>query len=92
MKKNIILYGFEGTDKQYRVKSYYAVDADIASIDYIKYRSSVMMDMYPSITEVYAIDNRPALRTDYIEAVNATTLERTYEFYDLIKRSGLRVF
>lgn len=92
MTKNIILYGFAGTEKQYRVLSYYVIDKDIVSIDYLKYRASVMMELYPSITRVYAVDNHPTLKDDYLEAIKATTIERTYEFYDLVDRRGIRIY
>ena len=51
----------------------------------------MMVGHNPSIEHVYAVDQRPGLRRDYIESIKENSIESCYEFKDILEREGLKI-
>lgn len=91
MNKQIILYGLSGADKQYRVLSYYCIYEDDISIQNMLYQASTMVFKNPEVKTVYAIDNRPGLKRDYIESYKKNSIESCAIFKDLLEKYGFKI-
>lgn len=89
--KQIILYGISGANSQYRVVKYWCIFEDDISIRNIRYHAVVMRMENPSIEHVYAVDNRPGLKHDYIQSYKKNTIESCAIFKDILEREGLMV-
>lgn len=85
MNKSIILYGLGGADKQYRALCYYHIFESDISISEITYRA-FLMGKNPEVKAIYAIDNRPRLKRDYIDSYKTNSIESCIEFKDLLER------
>ena len=90
-KRQIILYGLGGADINYVCISYYCIFEEDISILTVKHHAEIMKDYNPTVEAVYAIDNRPGLKRDYINSVKKHDISTCAEFKDLLERYGLRV-
>lgn len=71
MKTNqIILYGLAGIDAQYVPVRYFIMNKGFMTIAGLAHTAKYMMDNYPTIEHIYAIDNRPGLRKEYANAIH----------------------
>lgn len=92
MKGNIVLYGLSGPDQQYRALKYFAIaEGEEVSILDLKFRALFMKQTFPGIKKVYAIDNRPGLKKDYIDSYRINTIESCAIFKDLLEREGILI-
>lgn len=89
--KQIILYGISDARNQYRVIRYFAIDAENASIWYIRHCANMMRMENPTIEHVYAVDNRHGLKREYTESYKRNTIESCAIFKDTLEREGLKV-
>lgn len=89
--KQIILYGLSGADQQYRVVKYWVIFEKDISISNINFQASIMKMACPNIEAVYAVDNRPGLKQDFVHTVKKNTIENCAIFKDILERSGIRV-
>ena len=90
-KRQIILYGLGGADIQYCAVSYYCVYEEDISILTIRHHAELMREYNPTVRSVYAIDNRPGLKRDYMYSIKKHSIESCIEFKDLLERYGIRV-
>lgn len=91
MMKNVILYGILGADQQYRVAKYWVIRDSESLIESIIFEANMMVEHNPSIKHVYAVDQRPGLRRDYIESIKENSIASCYEFKDILEREGLKI-
>lgn len=89
--RQVILYGLTGADKQYKAVRYYVISEEFITVCNILHCAFTMMDKYPTVKSVYAIDNRCGLRKDYIESITKDTVESCAEFKDILEREGIQV-
>lgn len=89
--RQIILYGLGGAEKQYRSLCYYCIYDELISIKEIKYQAYLLKMRNPSVSMVFAIDNRYALKKDYINSYKENSIESCAIFKDLLEREGIRV-
>lgn len=91
--KQVVLYGVSGASNQYRVVRYYLFNEGEISVSEIIVRASMMKEYNPSIERVYAIDNTPDLRRNYLKSIRdkKRPIESAFEFLDTLKRNGLRI-
>lgn len=89
--KTIFLYGISDADQAYRVLRYEYIPEDSISISTIKYCASDMMIRYPNVKHVYAVDQRPGLRRDFMTAFKRNSVESWAIFKDLLERDGWKV-
>ena len=87
----IVIYGIGGPEENYRVLRYRVIDQEFISIAIVKNFAEMMRDEYPSIQEIYAMDNRWGLRKDCTEAFKKNSMAGWIEFKDLIEREGLKI-
>lgn len=90
--KQVFLYGIGGADTQYGVIRYTCIPEEDISINTIKYEASMMRIKYPSVKRVFAIDNRPGLRRDYIVAIKKNSIESCAIFRDILEKEGNEIF
>lgn len=91
MDNQIILYGFVGPDQNRRVARYFVISNDDISIWYLRHAASNMRRLYPSIIEVYAVDNRRGLKSMFTDAFKHPDIQNSIEFRDLVKKEGIRI-
>lgn len=92
MDNQIILYGFVGPEENRRVARYFVISNEDASIWYLRHAASNMRMLYPSIVEVYAVDNRRGLKSMFMDAFKHPTIENSIGFRDWVEREGIRIF
>lgn len=90
-KKQIILYGLGGPDIQYVALGYFCIYEEDISIENIMRTAQIMRMKNPTVESVYAIDNRPGLKKDYLISIKKHTIESCAIFKDLLERYGLKV-
>ena len=88
--QQIILYGIAGASKQYIAVRYYVIEEGNATIWYLRHAANVMRMQNPTIERVYAVDNRPGLRREYMESIKRNSIESCAIFKDTLEREGLR--
>lgn len=89
--KSIILYGLGGAEKQYKVLAYWCIHEEHISINEIKTQALIMRVRNPSIKNVFAIDNRFGLKSDYTRSFKTNSIESCAIFKDLLERDGIRI-
>lgn len=89
---NIILYGIGGASDCYRVFKYWLVPEDQLSIKELLYRACMMAECYPSIRQVYAIDNSRRLCWDFKQLIKHPSLEDNVIFKSVLENRGLLVY
>lgn len=89
----IILYGFGGADTQYVAIRYFIVEERFMSIKGLTHTANFMRIQNPTIKHVYAIDNRPGLRNEYVESIkdHKNSIEARAVFLDMLEREGLKI-
>lgn len=89
----IILYGIGGADTQFVAIRYFIIQEDFMSIGGLVHSANFMRMQNPTIEHVYAIDNRPGLRREYMESIKCrkNSIEARYAFRDTLERYGLRI-
>lgn len=90
-KKQIILYGLGGADKQYRALTYYCIFEEDISIWNIVHQARTLVFKNPEVKAVYAIDNRHGLRRSYKYSYQKNSIESCIEFKDLLERYGFKI-
>lgn len=88
---NIILYGFGGTQYQYRVLRYYVIYDPVTTVK-LRNIARTMQIINPSIEHVYMISNRRGLRRDFQEPLKQNSIESCAIFKDTVEREGIRIF
>lgn len=94
MKKNqIILYGLAGIDAQYVPVRYFIMSEKFMTIAGLSRTAQYMMDNYPTIENIYAIDNRPGLRKEYTNAIRDkhNSIESRVVFKHTLVNEGIRI-
>lgn len=89
---NIILYGIGGASDNYRVYKYWRFPEEQVSIKEILYRACMMVECYPSIRQVYAIDNSGELYWDYKRVLKYPSIENNVIFKSVLENRGLLVY
>lgn len=89
--KQIILYGITGIEHRYQVVKYFCVFEEDFSIWFVRRKAEQMKEDYPVIKHVYAVDNRPGLRRDFLEMLRQPTIEGCIAFKDFLEREGVRI-
>lgn len=88
----IFLYGLTGANRAYRPLRYSKIcqynNFPIASI---KLAAKRMVEDYPEIKEVYAIDNSKMLYDSYRETIMELSIENNIAFRSLLENEGLRI-
>lgn len=90
----IFLYGITGADQMYRVAKYWCffdVESEPVTIRDIIYQASMLRMKNPSIEQVYAIDDRHGLRSDFRYAMKKNSIESWAIFKNILEMEGLRV-
>lgn len=88
LKKRVYLYAF---NKLCKIEGFYYFEGDNISIWNIREQALWMLNRLGSTSIVYAVDNRPGLYFDYLEAVKSNSFEKHVMFEDLISREGILV-
>lgn len=94
MKKNqIILYGLAGIGDQYVPVRYFIMSEGFMNIAGLVHTAKYMMDNYPTIEHVYAIDNRPGLRMEYVNAIRDkhNPIESRVVFKHMLVNEGIKI-
>lgn len=94
MKTNqIILYGLAGIGAQYVPVRYFIMNEGFMTIAGLAHTAKYMMDNYPTIEHIYAIDNRPGLRKEYANAIHDkhNSIESRVVFEHTLVNEGIRI-
>lgn len=94
MKTNqIILYGLAGIDAQYVPVRYFIMNEGFMTIAGLVHTAKYMMDNYPTIEHIYAIDNRPGLRKEYANAIHDkyNSIESRVVFKQTLMNKGIKI-
>lgn len=94
MKTNqIILYGLAGIDAQYVPVRYFIMNEGFMTIAGLAHTAKYMMDNYPTIEYIYAIDNRPGLRKEYTNAIHDkhNSIESRVVFKHTLMNEGIKI-
>lgn len=94
MKTNqIILYGLAGIDAQYVPVRYFIMSEEFMTIAGLSRTAQYMMDNYPTIEHIYAIDNRPGLRKEYANATHDkhNSIESRVVFKCTLMNEGIKI-
>lgn len=88
----IILYGLGGASDSFRVLKYYRFPNSEVSVREIIYNACMMANYYPSIKQVYAIDNSSELYWDYMKVRKTPSIENNVVFKSIMETRGLLVY
>lgn len=91
MAKSFMLYGFEGSNEAYRVSRYEFVAGEDFTVSYVKKMARWMVAKMPSIREVYMMDNRRNLASEYKETLKKNSMESFVIFRDTVQFEGVRI-
>lgn len=94
MKTNqIILYGLAGIDAKYVPVRYFIMNEGFMTIAGLAHTAKYMMDNYPTIEHIYAIDNRPGLRKEYTNAIHDkhNSIESRVVFKHTLMNEGIKI-
>lgn len=89
--KQIMLYGITGADENYRVAKYFCVYEEDISIWFMRYKASQMLENYPSIEKIYAIDNYPGLKREFSQIFKHPSIEGWVAFKDFLERNAMLI-
>ena len=89
-KSKFIIYGLGGPEEEYRVIRYWVINSDQFSIGYAKFICDRLRGFYPSIKEVYLLDDRWGLLDEYRESDHGGMADKVI-FRDTIMNEGLRL-
>lgn len=88
MAKRVYLYAF---DKVLRVVDTKFLEGEAISVRDMLRLAKWMTETYPEPVVVYAVDNRPGLYKEFMEAVKTKDFTKHVEFEDIISREGLLI-
>ena len=94
MKTNqIILYGLAGIDAQYVPVRYFIMNEEFMPIAGLAHTAKYLMDHSPTIEHIYAIDNRPGLRKEYVNAIRDkhNSIESRVVFKHTLVNEGIKI-
>ena len=88
----IFLYGLTGAEKAYNVVRYSKIcQYNSYPIDNIKRNAKRMIEDYPVVEEVYAIDSTRMLYDYYRETIMNRSIESNIAFRSFLENEGLRI-
>lgn len=88
MAKRVYLYAFNNVFKIVDVKF---LEDDAISIRDIRRMAKWTTDHYPDPVVIYAIDNRPGLHKEFMEATKTKDFTKHVEFADTVSREGILI-
>lgn len=88
MVKRVYLYAFNYVLKVVDAKF---LEGDAISVRNVLRLANWMKDVNPGQVVVYAVDNRPGLYKEFMEAVKTNDFTKHVEFADLISREGILI-
>lgn len=91
-KNQVFLYGLGNAETQYRVLGYEFIESEKFSVWLMSHVIDSMILRTPGIVEIYMIDNRPGLRSDFVESIRLNSVESCQLFKDILRREGVRVY
>ena len=89
MANKVFLYAFDRTAKVVNYRFLIGDDVCIGKIHAMARQMYLLAGKEQIV--VYAIDDYPNLKRDYLEAVRSNDPQVEYAFYDLIDRNGLYI-
>lgn len=89
--RQIILYGLGGADINYVPLAYYNVFENDISIITIRHHAEYMVELNPTIKEVWAVDNRRGLKHNYMYAVKKHSVDSGVEFRSMLERYAIKI-
>lgn len=87
MTNEVVLYGIAGEDRAYRVMRFEIIPVECNVLSTIKYEAERMVDNYPAVEHVYAVDNTYSIRKDYMEARRKNSMESWIVFKTILERA-----
>ena len=87
MSKRVYLYGF--TELHHVVMCDYLTESR-ATTQGMDYLAIYMLESRPDISNIYAVNNRPGLKDDFLDAIIRPHFTKDIEFEDLIQREKIR--
>lgn len=86
MAKRVYLYAF---NKVLKIVDTKFLEGDAVTVRDMLRLANWMKEIYPEPVVVYAVDNRPGLYKEFMEAVKTTDFTKHVEFADIIAREGI---
>lgn len=87
MSKRVYLYGF---NELHHVVCCDFLAGEETSIHGMDWLANYMFESRPDAINIYAVNNRPGLKDDFLEAIVRPHFTKDIEFEDLISREGIR--
>ena len=88
MAKRVYLYAFNNV---WRIVNTKFLEGDAISVWNMLQLANWMKDVNPGQVAVYAVDNRPGLYKEFMEAVKTKDFTKHVEFADLVSREGILI-
>lgn len=88
MAKRVYLYAFNDV---LRIVDTKFLENDAITVRNMLRLAKWMKDVNPGQIVVYAVDNRPGLYKEFMEAVKTSDFTKQVEFADLISREGILI-
>ncbi|MBR3739253.1 MAG: hypothetical protein IKN04_02205 [Clostridia bacterium] len=88
MAKRVYLYAF---NKVLKIVDTKFLEGDAVTVRDMLRLANWMKEIYPEPVVVYAVDNRPGLYKEFLEAVKTTDFTKHVEFADIIAREGILI-
>lgn len=86
----VYAFGYDPTTHIKKVLGKYVLYGRDAGIAAAKYAAERKIDV-PDGCEFYVVDSRYGLKDDFNAAVKSNSVEGWYEFYDMIRREGIKI-
>ena len=87
----IYLYGIANATESYRVVRYSFIEGESTSIADIVREASWLKIKYPTISHVYAIDDKRGLAYEYKMTIKRNSVEGNVVFKDMLETEGLLI-
>lgn len=87
MSKRIYFYGF---NELHHVTCCDYLVGERISTQRMDCMATYMFESQPDAINIYAVNNRPGLKDDFLEAIVRPHFTKDIEFEDLIRREGIR--
>ena len=88
MAKRVYLYAFNNVLKVVDTKF---LEGDAISVRDMLRLADWMRVNYPEPVVIYAVDNRPGLRKEFMESVKSWDFTKNIEFADTVSREGILI-
>lgn len=88
MAKRVYLYAFNNVLKVVDTKF---LEGDAISVRDMLRLANWMRVNYPEKIVIYAVDNRPGLRKEFMESIRSTNFTKNVEFADTVSREGILI-